>query len=88
MILITGGTEWTNVPLLILSNKYSRQHETQADDYAVLKLKENGKDHHALADILERMAGSLPPEVDGIDILSTHPSFKERVSRIRSVRSN
>lgn len=88
IILITGGTEWTNVPLLLLSSNYSRLHESQADDYAVLKLKEKGKDPRVLANILERMAGGLPPEVDSFDVLSSHPSFKERIARIRAVQAN
>jgi len=82
LFFITGGADWTNLPLVLLTTTYSREYETQADDFSVqtlLKMKKNPK---VLSNIFERMQShdKVAPHLPSF--LSTHPSFQERIQRI------
>lgn len=83
IIFITGGTDWTNVPILILNNSYSRDNETQADDFSIQTMKEMNRDPSALADLFQKMADLVKNESELPKFLSTHPGFKERIQYIR-----
>ena len=83
IITITGGTEWTNVPILLLGNSYSKLHEMQADSFAMKKLIELKiglvplrKSFEKLKKATEGKYGRLP------SFLSTHPGFDERLKLI------
>lgn len=85
IIAITGGTEWTNVPLLLLTNQYSQNSELEADMYALTRMKRENLDKKSLQTMFEKFdnygkekkAGELP------SFLSTHPSFQERIDQIQ-----
>ncbi|MFZ6770674.1 M48 family metallopeptidase [Undibacterium sp. Di26W] len=69
-----------NIPTLMLDLKYSRDAETEADDYALRMLDANGiaREHLAVAfEKLNALAPGLSP------YLSSHPAGTERVMRIR-----
>lgn len=81
---LTGGMDWTGLPLLALLNSYSRDKERQADAFAVQHMQLMEKDPNAFADIFEKME-KTPGSISGVipTFLSTHPSTEERVRRIR-----
>jgi Zn-dependent protease with chaperone function len=69
-----------NIPTLMLDLQYSRDAESEADDYAVAMLKANGINPTALAEAFE----SLDKEMDErTPYLSSHPPASERIERIR-----
>ena len=69
-----------NIPTLMLDMKYSRDAETEADDYAMQMLDANGIAREHLAAAFEKL-GALAPGVS--PYISSHPSGSERVMRIR-----
>ncbi|MBC3920316.1 M48 family metallopeptidase [Undibacterium sp. CY18W] len=69
-----------NIPTLMLDLKYSRDAETEADDYAMKMLDANGiaREHLAVAfEKLDALAPGMSP------YLSSHPAGSDRVMRIR-----
>ncbi|GAB3625331.1 Metalloprotease LoiP [Pandoraea terrae] len=82
-----------------LSTRYSREFETQADDYAAALLRANGLSPARLADMLEKMtaghggkagaAGAGGHDGDAQDksgwdaYFSTHPDPQARIARLR-----
>jgi Zn-dependent protease with chaperone function len=71
------------LPVLLVDQKYSRDAEREADDYALAMLKANGIPARALAAAFEKLAAqgtakgpSMPP------YLSSHPPAAERIDRI------
>ena len=76
------------VPTALLSAKYSRDFEREADAFAADLLRRNGISPGYLADILERLdrtsrardrSGPVDPEY-----LSTHPATAERIQWLRA----
>ncbi len=67
----------------LVGASFSRQQETEADDYSYAFLKRNGKSVMALATSFEKLAkaggGAGVPQ-----FLSTHPDSKNRAARIRA----
>lgn len=71
------------VPTLLAQTKYSREFETEADDFAFALLKHRGRSPEAFATLMERLAGEHESE-RGFGFLSTHPVTAERVQRARA----
>ena len=78
----------TSLPVALLQNGYSRDLETEADDYAFQRLKEIGISPKAFADIMallekehEKRAGKRSS-----DYFSTHPPTAKRIERALSAR--
>jgi Zn-dependent protease with chaperone function len=70
------------LPTVLVNSKYSREFETEADDYARLYMRDNNMDTKAFASILERITGS--EKATGLEsYLSSHPGTAERVQRFR-----
>lgn len=70
-----------NIPTLMLDLRYSRDAESEADDYAVAMLKANGINPGALADAFESLGKET---VEPPPYFSSHPPATERIERIRS----
>jgi Zn-dependent protease with chaperone function len=83
VIILTGGTEWSNVPILILGSSYSRLNESQADTYAVSTLDRIKKDPDSLAQAFELMKKATPELMAIPAFLSTHPGIDDRIADIR-----
>lgn len=69
-----------NIPTLMLDLKYSRDAESEADDYALLMLDKNGIAREHLAGAFEKL-DKLSPNIT--PYLSSHPSGAQRAMRIR-----
>lgn len=76
------------VPAAILTLRYSRDHEREADAYAIEVMQRNGLPPAALADVLVRLenrrgaASDAEPE-RGQDFMSTHPPTQARIEALR-----
>ncbi|MDF3036223.1 MAG: Zn-dependent protease with chaperone function transrane protein [Paucimonas sp.] len=71
-----------NIPTLMLDLKYSRDIETEADDYAVAMMKANRIDPSGMVALfrqLEKEAGK-----PASSYLASHPATEERILRLRS----
>jgi Zn-dependent protease with chaperone function len=71
-------------PATLLHAKYSRALEEQADDYAAMVLRFNGKSPVLLAEALKKLAASHQDNVN-VGYMSTHPAIDERVRHLYTV---
>ena len=86
-----------SAPTLLLALSFSREHEREADHYAIDKMRESGRDPAHLASILERLTRSDKPveseevRVEGqeseskkkvYEYLQSHPATAERKAYI------
>ena len=81
-VSITGLA--VTLPTAILQNGYSRELETEADDYAFVRLKEVGISPKAFAEMMElfeKQAHEKSPKGSAMDYLSTHPATANRIQR-------
>lgn len=77
--LAVGG-----LPLLLANARYSREFESEADDFAFERLTQSGISPVAFATIMERVANQRGAEKWGLtSFVSTHPVTAERVQRAR-----
>ncbi|WP_395823724.1 M48 family metallopeptidase [Collimonas sp.] len=67
------------IPPVVLDLKYSRDIESEADDYAIAMFKANGVSLGKLAYTFEKLDGE---STRFSTYLSTHPPSKERINRI------
>jgi predicted Zn-dependent protease len=77
------------LPAVLLRTRYSRQFETEADDYAFAMLKRHGESPQAFADVLRRLGkrNHADDESDSLrQYLSTHPATEERIQRAEKQR--
>jgi len=75
------------LPALLAQAKYSREFETEADEFAFQLLKQHGRSPEAFATLMERLAGEGDVE-RSYAFLSTHPMTAERVQRARAAANN
>jgi predicted Zn-dependent protease len=94
MTALAGDAVGTTVlaaalPAVLLRTRYSRQFESEADDYGFAMLKRHGQSPQAFADLMRRLrlrehateeSGSL------LQYLSTHPATEERIQRAEQQR--
>lgn len=86
---ITGDAATLSVavaglPSVMAQAEYSRDFETEADDYAFQLLREHGMSAEAFATMMERIEGDCECEPGALDFLSTHPVTEERIERARA----
>ncbi len=77
------------IPSVFLRSRYSRQFETEADDYAFAMLKRHGHSPQAFADMLRRLQNEkhAPQQAAAIGhYLSSHPATEERIRRAEEQR--
>ncbi len=82
---VSGSSLAVSVPAALLSNRFSRGHEREADRFAFALLQKRGKSPHAFASMMERLSAEMPQELetDVVGYLSTHPPTPERVRAAR-----
>ena len=71
------------LPVFMLQMKYSREFETEADDYAATFLPAHGIPKAALAHILTRLAAEHHEDRDGRDFMSSHPATAKRIAHLQ-----
>ncbi len=72
------------LPALYLHARYSREHEHEADEFALEHLKAAGIDARHLANLLDRLETSSTPELEyELPYLQSHPPTRERSARLR-----
>ncbi len=94
MTALAGDAVGTTVlaaalPAVLLRTRYSRQFESEADDYAFAMLKRHGQSPQAFADLLRRLRLSEHETGDSHSLrqyLSTHPATEERIQRAEEQR--
>ena len=77
------------LPAVLLRTRYSRQFESEADDYAFAMLKRHGQSPQAFADLMRRLRlrKDAKEEPDTLlQYLSTHPATEERILRAEQQR--
>ncbi len=72
------------MPTVLLDMRYSRDAETEADDYAISMMQANGIGLSHMIDGFEKI-GKLHPGTAGY--LSSHPLTATRISRIRAAQT-
>jgi predicted Zn-dependent protease len=63
-----------------MHDAYSREFESEADDYAIRLLREADISPQRLADALSRLSHEHGDE-EGLKYLSSHPSSRERIRK-------
>jgi predicted Zn-dependent protease len=72
------------VPALLARAKYSREFETEADDFGFDLLKRHDRSPEAFATLMERLRGDDEDGERSYAFLSTHPMTAERIRRARA----
>ncbi|QEY23137.1 M48 family metallopeptidase [Neisseria animalis] len=88
LLAVSGeaGDLLSNVPVLLVSARYSQSFELEADRYAARELKRLSVDTAHLSALLQRLEASHGQEQNGAaQILSTHPLTKDRVEQIEKL---
>jgi predicted Zn-dependent protease len=80
----TLGMAVAGLPAVVAQAKYSRDFESEADDYAFQLLREHGMSSAAFAAVMERIEADCECEPGPLDFLSTHPVTEERIERARA----
>jgi len=89
LILITGdiGTASSliaTVPTVLIQAKFSREFESESDDYAISFLKQRGISTQYLADILARLQQKHHETDSEISaFISSHPATSKRLQKLR-----
>jgi predicted Zn-dependent protease len=73
------------LPALLANTKYSREFETEADEFAFKLLKQHGISPAAFASLMERLSTDHEEEEKAISFLSTHPVTADRIKRAREL---
>ncbi len=78
LLLPGSGSTAGEVTKILTQNAFSRDMETEADDYAIKKMKELGISPNYLAKLFKKMykKSDLIPE-----FLNTHPGMNKRISK-------
>jgi predicted Zn-dependent protease len=90
IIAVTGdistmGSLAAALPTVLIENKFSRDFEREADDFALDFLRRRGIPASAFSDILLRLEEKRGGKSGGFpDYLSSHPGTEERAARARS----
>ena len=69
------------LPAVFLQAKYSRELETEADDFALSLMANANIEKRHFADIMDALAAALPDHSNSM--LSSHPPSQERIKRFR-----
>lgn len=80
------------VPTLLLDQKYSRDFEREADQYAIDMMQANGIPLSPMAELFRKMKIDAEDHEDGegdegselLDYFSSHPSDDERIARLKA----
>jgi Zn-dependent protease with chaperone function len=68
------------IPTVLLQSHYSRDFESEADDYAFAALAANGISPRVFADVMRKLQKIAPDLHGGMAYLSSHPPSDERIA--------
>lgn len=71
------------LPVVLARTRYSREFESEADDFAFRLLKQHGLSPEAFATLMERLAAKNGDAGQALAFLSSHPVTAERIRRAR-----
>src|SRR5688572_22808709 len=80
--LSTLTTFASTIPFVLLQRGYSREFETEADDYAIELLLRAQADPRRLVSILTKLGDARPKVGNDLTYLSTHPGTTQRIDRL------
>jgi Zn-dependent protease with chaperone function len=85
-MFVSGGADWSSLMGAAAMNKFSRDHEREADYFAAQELPKIKLRAGMLADALMHMERELGGgrEAESLGFLSSHPMTKEREDYLRS----
>lgn len=89
LILLTGdigsaSSLAATLPTVLVQAKFSRDFETESDDYAAQFMRQRNIPTHHLGDILQRLMKQHGVEDDDVPgFLSSHPMTSERIKRLK-----
>lgn len=88
LILVVGdvgsaGSFVAALPTLLVQLHYSRDFETEADDYALDYMKQAGVPLHRFSDLMQRLEAARGPGRDVPAFLASHPATQERIARFK-----
>lgn len=72
------------LPALLAQARYSREFETEADEFAFRLLKRHGLSPQAFANLMERLAKDHEDKEGGLAFMSSHPVTADRVKSARA----
>ncbi|MEO0337037.1 MAG: M48 family metallopeptidase, partial [Pseudomonadota bacterium] len=86
LFAIVGADDISAIPLMVMTNSYSRDLEREADRFAAKAMLANNQQPAILAEALQKLtghrkSGSTEQQVESF--LSTHPLTEERVSYLK-----
>jgi predicted Zn-dependent protease len=81
---LTGDSLTSGMPMALAKAQYSREFETQADEYAFALLKRHHISPSRFADLLERLEARSGSDNRGTTFLDSHPPTPERILRARA----
>lgn len=70
------------LPFLLLQRGYSREFETEADDYAVELMRRAGIEVRHFESILKKLEAARPAQGNDFTYLSTHPNTDDRIKAL------
>lgn len=73
----------SGLPVLLAQTKYSREFETEADEFAFALLRQNDISPELFADLMERLSEDRGENGRSWSFLSSHPVTADRVMRAR-----
>jgi beta-barrel assembly-enhancing protease len=76
--MIAGGSGLENISGQLLSNYFSREDESEADDFALALLEKAGIRPATLGEVFARMKHEHGDLEGSMNLLSTHPELEER----------
>ena len=74
------GTAVAGLPAVLAQTKYSREFETDADEFAFDLLQRKGRSPEAFASIMTKLSEKNGSRAVGFHYLSTHPATTERIN--------
>jgi Zn-dependent protease with chaperone function len=79
---LTGSADFAGMPVALVTRAYSRNMETEADDFAADRLKEIGLQPNLLAKALEALQKSHKESSEIPAFLASHPLTDDRIKRL------
>jgi len=83
---VSGSSLSVGLPAALLSSRFSRGHERQADAYAFVLLQRHGRTPGAFASLLRRLARAGDP-AETAGYFSSHPPSAERITAAEAAAS-